>query len=185
MQGGAVVKAEDLGALVVVLAPFSLAAIGGGPSIFAPLQHETVNVRHWLTAPDFIDLFAVARAAPGPATMIAALIGWKVDGLIGALVGTLAIFVPSSLLCYGVARVWNAYRGRPWRDALERGLAPVAAGLIFAGALAIFEITESGLIGFAVAAGAVTLLYLRPKIHPFVPLISGAAIFVAFAFARG
>jgi chromate transporter len=178
-------KSEDLLALVVVLAPFSLAAIGGGPSIFGPLQHETVDVRHWLTARDFIDLFAVARAAPGPATMIAALIGWRVAGLAGALVATLAIFIPSSVLCFAVAKVWNAYRGHRWHSALEQGLAPVAAGLIFAGGFAIFQISETGAIGALVAGGAVAALIMRPRLHPFIPLLAGAAIFVLVALARG
>lgn len=170
--------------LIAVLAPFSLAAIGGGPSIFAPLQHESVDVRHWLTAPEFIEYFAVARAAPGPGTMIAALIGWHVAGLLGAVVATIAIFLPSSLLCYSVAKIWNVYRGRAWHTALEEGLAPIAAGLIFAGAAAIFQISRSGSVGAAVALGSVSLFVWRPKLHPFVPLISGAVIFMGLALGR-
>jgi chromate transporter len=185
MRGETPVQSEDLLGLVVVLAPFSLVAIGGGPSIFAPLQHQTVDVRHWLTAREFIDLFAVARAAPGPATMIAALIGWKVGGLVGALVGTIAIFLPSSLLCFGVAKVWNAYRGRPWHTALEQGLAPVAAGLIFAGAMAIFQLANAGAIGGAVALASMAVLFLRPKAHPFIPLVGGAAVFICAVLVRG
>ena len=178
-------KSEDLLGLFMVLAPFSLAAIGGGPSIFGPLQHETVDVRHWLSARDFIDLFAVARAAPGPATMIAALIGWRVAGLVGALVGTISIFLPSSLLCFGVAKVWNAYRGRLWHSALEDGLAPVAAGLVFAGAVNIFQIANAGLVGAGVALAAMLALAIWPKLHPFLPLAAGALVFVCAVLVRG
>jgi hypothetical protein len=35
------------------------------------------------------------------------------------------LFVPSSLLCYGVTKMWNHYRGRHWHTALETGLAPI------------------------------------------------------------
>ena len=178
-------KSEDLLGLFLVLAPFSLVAIGGGPSIFGPLQHETVDVRHWLSAHDFIDLFAVARAAPGPATMIAALIGWRVAGLVGALVGAISIFLPSSLLCFGVARVWNSYRGRRWHTALEDGLAPVAAGLVFAGAAAIFQIASAGVVGALVALAAMGVLVFRPKVHPFLPLAGGALAFICAALVRG
>jgi chromate transporter len=179
------VKSEDLLGLLAVFAPFSLVAIGGGASVFGPLQHEAVDVRHWVTAGDFVDLFAVARAAPGPATMIATLIGWRVDGLLGALIATAAMFVPSSLLCFGVSKIWNAYRGRPWHTALEQGLAPVAAGLIFAGGLAVFQMTGAGVIGAVVAAASLLVLVFRPKIHPFVPLAGGAAIFICAVLARG
>lgn len=171
--------------LIAVLVPLSLAAVGGGASVFAPLQHQSVDIRHWLTAHEFIDMFAVARAAPGPATMIATLIGWQVGGLAGAVVATMAMFVPSSLLCYGVSKVWNVYRGRPWHTALEQGLAPIAAGLIFAGGMAIFQISGSGVKGAIVALGVLSFLVWRPKTHPFVPLIAGALVFIGVVFAGG
>jgi chromate transporter len=53
-------------ALILVFVPFSLVSVGGGPSILAGIQHQTVDVRHWLDAREFLDIFAIARAAPGP-----------------------------------------------------------------------------------------------------------------------
>ena len=41
---------DDLFALTIVIAPLSLVAIGGASGIYAPLQHETVDVYHWLSA---------------------------------------------------------------------------------------------------------------------------------------
>src|ERR671920_2282190 len=90
--------------LIVVFVPFSLVSIGGGPSIFASIQYQSVEIHRWVSAREFIDLFAIARAAPGPGTMLVTLLGWKVAGWTGALVATLALFVPSSLLCYGATR---------------------------------------------------------------------------------
>src|SRR5215213_3228847 len=119
-------------ALAAVFVPFSLTSIGGAPSVFAGIQHQAVDVHHWVSAREFVDLFAISRAAPGPGSMLVTLIGWKVAGWWGALVATLALFIPSSLLCYGVARVWSRHRGKLWHTALEQGLAPVGAGLLLA-----------------------------------------------------
>ena len=49
-----------------LLAPLSLVSFGGGPAIYATLQHEVVDLHQWLTPSQFLDLFAIARAAPGP-----------------------------------------------------------------------------------------------------------------------
>lgn len=166
-------------ALVAVLVPFSLVAIGGGPAIFAPLQHESVEVRHWLTAREFIELFAIARVAPGPGSMLSTLIGWKVAGWSGALVATLAMFVPSSILCVAVARVWSRYRGRAWHHALEEGLAPIGTGLMFSGALAIFRLADAGPLAWGTAGVVAAMLTWRPKMHPFILLGGGAALFAA------
>ena len=56
-----------------------------------------------------------------------------------AIVATRAIYIPSSLAVYGAVRWWHARNDSPWRGALERGLAPVAVGLVFAGAVAVMQ----------------------------------------------
>ncbi len=172
-------------ALLAVFVPFSLASIGGGMSVIAGIQHQAVDIRHWLSAPEFIETFAIARAAPGPGTMIATLIGWHVGGWSGAVIATLAFFLPSTLLCYGVVRVWGRYRGKPWHTALEQGLAPIGTGLILAGAVSILRIGGGGILGWAVAIGAACVLTLRPRLHPAVLFIAGAAVFIAVRATAG
>ncbi len=110
--------------------------------------------------------------------MLVTLIGWKLAGWTGAVVATLALFLPSSLLCYGVARVWNRYRGRDWHVALEKGLAPVGVGLILAGILGIAQVAGNSVLLWGVAAATAALLLWRPKIHPFLLLAGGALVFV-------
>ena len=164
--------------LFLVMAPFSLAAIGGAPSIFAPLQHESVDVYHWLTARDFVEIFAVAKFAPGPGAMVSTLIGYKVAGWLGALVATLSLFLPSSILCLAVAQAWNKHRGKNWHKAVEEGLGPIAAGLMFAGVLAIFRLAEAGPLSWGVALIVAVILSWRARAHPFAMLALGAGVFV-------
>ena len=176
---------NELLALIAILAPLSIASIGGAASVYAPLQHQTVDVHQWLTGREFVEMFAIARVTPGPGTMLATLIGWKVAGLAGALVATLALFLPASVLCYLIARVWTRYRGKPWHEAVEQGLAPIGAGLLFAGVLAILRIGAVGPLSWAAAAGVAGLLVWQPKLHPFALLIGGALVFVAIEWVRG
>ena len=165
--------------LIIVLAPLSIAAIGGATGIYAPLQYQVVEVRQWLTAREFLDLFAIARVTPGPSSLLATLIGWKLAGFVGAVVATLALYVPSSALCYAVAQTWDRYRGHGWHTALEHGLAPVGAGLVFAGVLAILRLGDAGPLSFGIVAGVTALLMWRPKLHPFLLLAGGAGLVLA------
>jgi chromate transporter len=165
-------------ALIAVFVPFSLASIGGGISVMAGIQHQAVDVHHWVTAREFVDLFAISRAAPGPGSMLTTLIGWQVMGWTGAIIATLALFVPSSLLCYGVALVWRRYRGRRWHTALEKGLTPVGLGLLLAGAVSILRIGGGGALSWALALGSAALMAWRPKIHPLLIFAIGGVIFV-------
>jgi chromate transporter len=174
--------------LIAVLAPLSLVSIGGASSIYAPLQHQTVEALGWLTPQEFLELFAIARITPGPGSMLATLIGFKVAGLAGAMVATLALFVPSSLVCFVVARVWDHYHARRWRRALEDGLAPIGAGLMFAGALAVLRMGADGPLWFlswTIAIAVAALLTWRARLHPLGLLTGGAALFVAARAATG
>ena len=110
--------------LIIVIAPLSLLAIGGASAIYAPLQQQTVDVYHWITGREYLELFAIARVTPGPGSMLTTLIGWKVAGFLGALVATLALYVPCSLLCFGVAHTWNRYRGTNWHTRDRERAAP-------------------------------------------------------------
>jgi chromate transporter len=149
--------------LILVFAPLSLLSFGGGQAIVADIQNQTVNVHGWITNANFSDLFAVARAAPGPSTMIVALIGWQVAGFWGALIATLAIFIPSSILVYYATGWWQRNEGTVWRTSIERGLSPVAVGLIFAGALAVARSAHAGWIGYATVAFATAVLYFTKR----------------------
>ena len=171
-------KDDALLALLVVFVPFSLVSIGGGTSILAGMQHESVDVHHWVSAREFVELFAISRAAPGPGLMLSTLIGWKVSGWAGAIVATLAIFVPSSLLCYTVALVWRRYRGRRWHTALEQGLAPVGIGLVLAGAVAVLRVSGGGVLSWGLAFASAGLLTWRPKLHPLIVFAIGGVVFV-------
>jgi chromate transporter len=166
-------------ALLTVFVPFSLVSIGGGTSIIAGIQHQVVDVRHWMTAREFVDAFAISRASPGPGTMLATLVGWHVWGWIGAALATLALFLPSSLLSYVIVRFWSRHRGKRWHTALEQGLSPVGTGLIFAGVISLLRIGGGGLLSWGIAFGSAGVLAWRPKLHPLLIFAAGAAIFIA------
>jgi chromate transporter len=166
---------DPLLALIVVFVPLSLLSVGGGPSILAGIQNA-VAARHWMSQRDFVDLFAIARAAPGPGVLLATLVGWKVAGLPGAAVASLALFVPSSILYYVIVRRWNAHRGQRWHSALEEGLAPIAAGLILGGSLLILRAGASEPLLWAIALVATLALLWRPRLNPLWVLGAGGLL---------
>jgi chromate transporter len=173
-------------ALAVVFVPLSLLSIGGGASLLAEIEHQSVAIHGWTTQREFADLFAISRAAPGPGTMLAALIGWKAAGFTGALTATVALYLPSSLLVYGAARLWGRWRGSVWHTAVERGLAPIAAGLILSGGLAVLRIAPGGPAVWAAAIAATALMLCWPRLHPLVLFIAGGALFgLAAVFTSG
>ena len=168
---------KTLLALTLVFASLSLLSIGGGASLLAEIEHQSVSVHAWTTQREFADLFAISRAAPGPGTMLSTLIGWKIAGLAGALTATIALYLPSSLIVYAAARVWGRWRGSVWHSAVERGLAPIAAGLILAGGIAVLRVSPGGPAVWLAAIVAAILILCRPLLNPLVLFCAGGALF--------
>jgi chromate transporter len=153
-------------ALIMVFSPISLLSFGGGQATIPEMQRQSVAVHAWLTDAQFADIYAISRAAPGPSTLIVALIGWQVSGFLGALVATLAVFVPSSVLMYAASAWWQRNEGSALRRAIELGLAPVAVGLVFAGAVIVLDAAHAGLLALATTA-AVCLLQSTTRISTY------------------
>jgi chromate transporter len=154
----------------------SLLAFGGGAAVLPDMQRQAVDVHHWLTAREFLDMFALSRAVP-PGSMIVVLIGQRAAGIIGGLVALLAMFGPSSLLAFAAARLWHRAGGAAWRVTLEQALAPVSVGLTIASGIAIARSTEHDWVANAVTA-ATTLLLTFTRLHPLAVMCAGAAAIV-------
>jgi chromate transporter len=161
--------------LALLFGGLSLLAFGGGTSVLPDMQRSAVDLHHWLTGPEFLDFFAISRAAPGPGSLIVVLIGQKVAGVAGGLVSFAAMFGPACLLAHVSARVWHRAAHAAWRALLERALAPVAIGLTFASGLALMRDTEHGWMAYAVTVGA-TLAFALTELHPLALLAGGAVL---------
>jgi chromate transporter len=172
-------------ALALVFAPLSLLSIGGGAALLAEIEHQSVGVHAWTTQREFADLFAISRAAPGPGTMLSSLIGWEVAGLPGALTATVALYLPSSLLVYGAARLWRRWRGSVWHSAVERGLAPIAAGLILASGIAVIRVSPGGPAVWVAAIASTALILRWPSLHPLAHFAASGALFGVAAGLAG
>jgi chromate transporter len=168
---------DPLLALALVFAPLSLVSFGGGNAVLAAIAQQSVAVHHWTGAREFADLFALSRAAPGPGSMLAALIGWKAAGIAGAAVATLAFYLPSTVIVYAAGRLWGRWRGAVWHAAIERGLAPVAGGLFLAGGVAVLRISPGGWPQWVAALVATAVLLRWPRLHPVPVLLAAAGVF--------
>ena len=72
---------STLSQLAAVYAQLSLMAFGGANALIPEMQRQVVDVHHWMSAPAFAALYALAQAAPGPNMMVVSLIGLRVGGL--------------------------------------------------------------------------------------------------------
>lgn len=166
--------------LAGVFAYLSLLTFGGGMAAFPELKLLVVEVHQWLTFPQLVQLYSVGQAAPGPNMMVVAAIGERVGGPLGALISVVAFLLPTSLLTFGIGRLWARLEAWPWRHAIQRGLAPVSIGLVLAGSISLARGAITGWPAATIAVGVFAIL-LSTRINPAL-LVLGGALIGLFAF---
>lgn len=161
--------------LALIYAQLSLVAVGGVISTLPEMQRQVVEVHGWMSASDFAALYALAQAAPGPNMLVSTLVGWNVAGLAGAVVATLGMIGPSSVLTWASASAWHRFRAQAWRRRVQAGITPVTVGLVAAAAALLAASTahswRAALLTFAVAA-----LVVGTRTHPLLLLAAGAIV---------
>jgi chromate transporter len=111
--------------------------------------------------------------------MMVVAIGERVGGPLAALVVTAAFFLPTGLLALGVGRLWARLERWPWRDAIQRGLAPVSVGLVVAGSISLARDALGGWLSVALAAIVFAAL-LATRINPAFLVLGGGLLGLVF-----
>ncbi|MFA7292677.1 MAG: chromate transporter [Rhodocyclaceae bacterium] len=153
----------------------SFVAFGGATALLPEMFRVVVENRHWIDPVTFTHLYAIAQAAPGPNLLVVTLIGWKVAGVAGALAATLAMCLPMSVAIYLLYDRWESFKGARWQRAVQVGVAPLAVGLIFAGAGLVGQAAELPVAAWVFVL-AVAAFSTKTKFHPLWGIGAGAAL---------
>ena len=117
----------DLAALMFRV---DLFAFGGGFASVPLMFHEVVNVNHWMDNKAFLDGIALGQITPGPIIITATFIGYLLYGLLGAIIATVSIFLPSFLIVVGVAPYFDKLRAFSLFNKAGAGVIASFAGLL-------------------------------------------------------
>jgi chromate transporter len=125
---------------------FGSIVFGGGHVLIPMMYNQFVEIKHFLTANEFIAGVGLVQAMPGPVFSIAtfcnamALQEYGITGqLFGAIIGTIAIFLPGTFLIFFIYPIWNQLKNyTPIKNAIE-GVNAASAGLVIASAYLLFK----------------------------------------------
>jgi chromate transporter len=156
----------------------------GGGHVVLPLLQASVVPPGWVTNDTFLAGYGAAQAVPGPlftfAAYLGAVMGPAPNGLAGAALCLVAMFLPAFLLVIGPLPFWDELRSRPFAQKALRGVNAAVVGLLLA---ALYNpVWTAGITGsgdFALAIGAFLLLFMwqiPPWLVVLLSAIGGAAI---------
>ncbi|WP_225770534.1 chromate efflux transporter [Inquilinus sp. Marseille-Q2685] len=106
----------------------------GGGHVVLPLLQAEVVPPGWVSNEAFLEGYGLAQAVPGPlftfAAWLGAVMGSPPNGLAGAAIALVAIFLPGLLLAYGTLPFWDALRLRPGAQSAMRGANAAVVGIL-------------------------------------------------------
>ena len=161
------------------------ALVFGGGHVVLPLLHTTVVDSGWVSNDAFLAGYGAAQAVPGPLFTFAAYLGTvstvSPNGVAGAGIALVAIFLPSFLLIFGAMPFWDGLRGSVgFRRALSGTNAAVVGILVAAFITPVWTSAVSGPVDVAIAAVGLGLL-LTGRISPIVVVALSAVLGQAIA----
>jgi chromate transporter len=154
-----------LGKLAFLFLRIGAVTFGGGFVMIPLIEQEVVKNMHWLTHQQFVDGMALGQMTPGPVLITATFIGYYVANLPGAIVATIAVFLPSLLITIIVGHPLERFRTNPQVKAFLSAVTPTVVGMMGA---AFVNITQAGIhsyLGILIAAIS-SLILLKWRISP-------------------
>jgi chromate transporter len=154
------------------------ALVFGGGHVVLPLLQAAVVPNGWVSNDTFLAGYGAAQAMPGPLFTFAAYLGAvmipRPNGVLGALIGLIAIFAPSFLLVTGLLPFWDALRQRNIMQAMLRGVNAAVVGVLLAALYTpVWTAGVHAPAGFGLALAAFLALTFW-SIAPWIVVVAGA-----------
>jgi chromate transporter len=154
---------------------------GSGYVLLAFLQRELVERSQWLTSQQLLDAIAIGQLTPGPVFTTATFVGYLLAGNVGAVAGTVGIFLPAFVFV-AIVNPWvPKLRRSPWTSGFLDGVNAASLGLM---AAVTWELGRAAIVdGLTIALTiASAIVIFRFKVNSAWLVLAGAIVgFVAQA----
>ena len=158
-----------------------LVFFGGGYVIIPVIHRELVTNLHLLTEQEFIDGTAISQLTPGPVAILATFAGYRILGVVGALVATFAMFLPGTVLMLFISKNYEKIKNSDFALKILNTIIPVIVGLLIAASWQIGQTTMGGWLDLIILLVSFFLL-LRFKVNPAILIIASMFLGLVLSF---
>ena len=148
---------------------------GGGIVIIPMIENEVVNNYSWLTKAEFIDAVTLGQITPGPVIISATFIGYKVCGIVGAIIATASVILPSFIMICLATEAIKKFRENKILANFLRGARVAVIGMVFDAGVSIGRSSLVDLKTFLIASASIICLF-KYKINPIWVLLGAGMV---------
>ena len=143
---------KKLAELFFTMLKIGLFTFGGGYAMLALLENEYVSKKKWMSKEEFLDMAAIAESTPGPiAINSATYIGYKKHGVLGSVVATLGICIPSFVIIYIISLFFDAFLSFRIVQCAFKGIQVCVIYLIFSAGMKMFKSMKKSVMNTVIA----------------------------------
>lgn len=148
---------------------------GGGIVIIPMIENEVVNNYSWLTKAEFIDAVTLGQITPGPVIISATFIGYKVCGIVGAIIATASVILPSFIMICLATEAIKKFRENKILANFLRGARVAVIGMVFDAGVSIGRSSLVDLKTVLIASASIICLF-KYKINPIWVLLGAGMV---------
>lgn len=129
-----------------------LFSFGGGYATL-PFLYHIAETQDWYTTKQLADMIAVSSITPGPVGVnVATFAGFSTAGILGALIATLSIILPSFIIVIAISKLLNQFKNNKYVKSIIYVLKPTGCGLLAAVGVDMF-VNNINLLGMLLLVG--------------------------------
>lgn len=138
-----------------------LFTFGGGYAMISLIENTCVEQKGWITHDEMMNLTVIAESTPGPVAInCATFVGYRQKGLVGALVATLGMVLPSFVIIFVISKFLDYFLAIKWVASAFKGIKIAVGILIVDAGYKLFKKQKKSAVSVGILAVAFTVMLL-------------------------
>lgn len=131
---------------------------GGGYAMIPLIEREVVNKKNWISKEEFVDIIVISQSFPGAlAINTCTFIGYKLGGLLGAILGLLGVVLPSFIIILIIATIFMKFRNMYIVQLIFKGINAAVPLLILVGVNSLSKVLTKTATNIAIVIVTIIL----------------------------
>lgn len=153
------IKMKKLIQLFLTFLKIGAFTFGGGYAMIALLENEFIEKKKWIGREEFLNMVAVAESTPGPvAVNSATYIGYRVGGVAGAALSTLAVSIPSFVIIYLISLFFDKFLSLTYVAYAFKGIQACVVYLIASAGVRMFKGLEKNVFNYVILGTVIVVM---------------------------
>ena len=158
-NGGMEIKMKKLIQLFLTFLKIGAFTFGGGYAMIALLENEFIEKKKWIDREEFLNMVAIAESTPGPVAVNSAThIGYRVGGVAGAALSTLAVSIPSFVIIYLISLFFDKFLSLTYVAYAFKGIQVCVVYLIASAGVRMFKGLEKNVFNYVILGTVIVVM---------------------------